>query len=83
MYANSKVMDGNHFGLEYVRRKTLADKGVVERQPAISMGKDEGTGAGGWNEVARKGGSHDSHETDVGIQGAGFKVVHGRKKGKK
>ena len=80
-------MDGRHFAQEFIRRKKLADKGVVERssQPANSpLGDSSASNAGGWNEVAKKSSHKESGATDANImQGAGFKVVPGRKKGKK
>ncbi|KAH8846476.1 hypothetical protein MCOR29_006923 [Pyricularia oryzae] len=100
VYANSTTMDGRHFAEEFVRRKKLADKGVVEKQTAgVSRGSGLGgaaSGSGadkGWSEVAKKGGNSNggasatgagaSPGADSGIQGAGFKVVPGRKRGKK
>lgn len=81
-------MDGRHFAEEFVRRKKLAERGVVEKQPSSDNGK-----SGGWSEVAKKGsGSTPSSaagvgvlpkESDASMQAAGFKVVPGRKKGKK
>ncbi|TGJ82527.1 hypothetical protein E0Z10_g6253 [Xylaria hypoxylon] len=84
IYANSKTMDGRHFAQEFIRRKKLAEKGIVEKQPANSPSVDvQSTSAGGWNEVAKKS-SHKDNVSDTGsIQGAGFKVVPSRKKGKK
>ncbi|KAI2468515.1 hypothetical protein F4781DRAFT_267761 [Annulohypoxylon bovei var. microspora] len=84
IYANSKTMDGRHFAEEFIRRKKLADRGVVEKQPAKSPSVDtQSSTAGGWNEVAKKS-SHKEPTSDAGsMQAAGFKVVPGRKKGKK
>ncbi|KAI1801791.1 hypothetical protein F4811DRAFT_532779 [Daldinia bambusicola] len=84
IYANSKTMDGRHFAEEFIRRKKLADKGVVEKQPAKSPSADmQSSTAGGWNEVAKKS-SYKEPTSDASLmQGAGFKVVPGRKKGKK
>jgi PERQ amino acid-rich with GYF domain-containing protein len=83
VYASSTTMDGNRFGTEYVRRKKLAEKGVVEKQSTGEAGKTAGAG-GGWSEVAKRSGSTQSKDADAGaIQGAGFKVVPSRKKGKK
>lgn len=85
VYANSTTMDGRHFAEEFIRRKKLAERGVVEKQPADSKG---GNG-GGWNEVAKKGSSNSAAgiapgpRDDANMQAAGFKVVPGRKKGKK
>lgn len=64
-------MDGRHFAEEYLRRKKLADKGVVE--PVSSTGEKSG---GGWSEVAKKG--PPKEET-----ASAFKVVPTKKKGKK
>ncbi|KAI1078019.1 hypothetical protein F5B20DRAFT_550113 [Whalleya microplaca] len=84
IYANSKTMDGHHFAQEFIRRKRLADKGVVEKQPAISPPADAQSGTGGgWNEVAKKSNHKEPGADANSMQGAGFKVVPGRKKGKK
>lgn len=82
VYANSTTMNGQHFAEEFIRRKKLAEKGIAEKQPG-----SDGSG-GGWNEVAKKGG----HGGGAGAATAGaakeeapagFRVVPGRKKGKK
>ncbi|EFQ33985.1 GYF domain-containing protein [Colletotrichum graminicola M1.001] len=84
VYANSKTMHGLHFAEEFIRRKRLAEKGVVEKQGAVTDNK-----SGSWNEVAKKGGHKEQSPAsaaagDASIQGAGFKVVPTRKKaGKK
>ncbi len=76
-------MDGRHFAEEYVRRKKLAQKGVVEKQPPTDSSKSPSS-AGGWSEVAKRSNSTQPKESENGsIQGAGFKVVPSRKKGKK
>lgn len=83
VYGSSTTMDGNRFGTEYVRRKKLAEKGVVEKQSPGEAAKSPSAG-GGWSEVAKRSGSTQPKDNDAGnIQGAGFKVVPGRKKGKK
>lgn len=89
VYANSTTMDGRHFGEEFVRRKKLADRGIVEKQPTPAPGADtKNNSSGGWNEVAKKGSASASGGAAVGkddaaIPGGQFKVVPGRKKGKK
>ncbi|KAI8626517.1 hypothetical protein F5Y19DRAFT_466331 [Xylariaceae sp. FL1651] len=76
IYANSKTMDGHHFAQEFIRRKMLADKGIVEKQPANSPSADaQSSSAGGWNEVAKKSGHKENSTESNPIQGAGFKVV--------
>lgn len=81
VYSISNTMDGRHFAEEFVRRKGLAERGVVEKQPE-SKG-----GSGGWSEVAKKGSSSNataaaatSPREDTNLQ---FKVVPSRKKSKK
>ena len=84
VYANSTTMDGRHFAEEYIRRKKLAERGVVEKQ--LEASRAGGSSAGGWSEVAKKGSNPPPppKEADAGgMQGAGFKVVPSRKKGKK
>ena len=84
VYASSTTMDARHFAAEYVRRKKQAEKGLVEKQ----TGADNRSASGGWSEVAKKGGNSSNaqpaKEADgAGMQGAGFKVVPSKKKGKK
>ena len=88
VYNNSKTMNGHHFAEEFIRRKRQADKGVIERQPVAVAGtagsaNPEGKAAGGWSEVAKKGGHKEAQQAETGVPGVGFKVVSGRKKGKK
>lgn len=81
IYGVSSTMDAPRFAQEFIRRKKQADKGIFE--PAAVSESKSGAGAGGWSEVAKKGGSTSQvKDTDV-VGAAGFKVVPGRKKGKK
>ncbi|KAF7531678.1 hypothetical protein G7Z17_g13711 [Cylindrodendrum hubeiense] len=83
VYANSTTMDGRHFAEEFVRRKRLAERGIIEKQPTAAEAKASASSSG-WNEVAKKGGaSVQPRDGEAGMQAAGFKVVPGRKKGKK
>ncbi|KUI64194.1 GYF domain-containing protein mpd2 [Cytospora mali] len=78
IYGASSTMDPLRFSEEFIRRKRQADKGIFEPVPG-SENK-----AGGWSEVAKKGGSSTTQAKEAEIPGAaGFKVVPGRKKGKK
>ena len=90
VYGYSTTMDGRHFAEEFVRRKRLADKGIIEKEPA-SAGVDGKNS--GWNEVAKKGGS-SSGGASLSAGGSsvtapkddipGFRVVPNKKnKGKK
>ncbi|KAH6631236.1 hypothetical protein F5144DRAFT_570458 [Chaetomium tenue] len=92
VYGNSKTMDGRHFAEEFVRRKKLADRGVVEKEPASATTEGKNSG---WNEVAKKGGSSGgSGGASLSAGGSsatapkddipGFRVVASKKnKGKK
>ena len=78
VYANSKLMNGNDFAVEFLRRRNLAERGIVE---AASTGSGNafstvGDKSGGWNEVAKKGPAKEE-------PAAGFKVVPNKKKGRK
>ncbi|ERT00571.1 hypothetical protein HMPREF1624_03945 [Sporothrix schenckii ATCC 58251] len=79
VYGNSKTMDGRHFAEEFIRRKKLAERGVVEKQAPAST--EEVKIGGGWSEVAKKGGNTGAPKEES--MPAGFKVVSSRKKGKK
>ena len=83
VYFSSKTMDGHRFAEEYIRRKKLAERGVVEKQPSDT---GRSVGGGGWSEVAKKSSNPvavNPRDGDAGTQAAGYKVVPGRKKGKK
>ncbi|KAJ5042325.1 uncharacterized protein L3040_004877 [Drepanopeziza brunnea f. sp. 'multigermtubi'] len=75
IYANSKLMNGNDFAVEFIRRKKLAEEGIVE--PANNGSGFSSAKSGGWNEVAKKGPAKVEEPT------AGFKVVPNKKKGRK
>lgn len=69
IYASSQTLDGRRFAEEFVRRRKLADKGII---PDLSSGTGSATGSvffsspgsaadiksgsgSGWSEVAKKG----------------------------
>jgi len=89
VYGYSTTMDGRHFADEFVRRKRLADKGIVEKEPTSAA--NEAKNNGGWSEVAKKGGSAIASGSGSGSGAAapkeeiaGFRVVPSKgKKGKK
>jgi PERQ amino acid-rich with GYF domain-containing protein len=77
VYANSQLMDGRRFAEEFLRRRKLAEKGVVEPSSTGSGTALSATGEkAGWSEVAKKGPPKEEST-------AGFKVVPNKKKGKK
>src|ERR1700709_2571537 len=73
VYASSQTLDGRRFAEEFVRRRTLAAKGIVE--PAANgtqAGGADSKSAGGWSEVAKKGPATTAKEESAT---AAFKVV--------
>lgn len=79
VYANSQTLDGRRFAEEFIRRRKLADKGIVD--PVAASALAEQKNGGEWSEVAKKG-SSNAHREDDGGDGA-FRVVAPRKKGKR
>jgi PERQ amino acid-rich with GYF domain-containing protein len=58
VHGASSTLDSRHFAEEFLRRKKLADKGLVDAAPLKSASPHHAAGegkAGGWNEVAKKG----------------------------
>lgn len=80
VYANSQTLDGRRFAEEFVRRRKLADKGIVDPVNTSAFGDSKGS-SGGWSEVAKKGSSNAHREEDS--NNAPFKVVAAKKKGKR
>ncbi|PYI07594.1 GYF domain protein [Aspergillus sclerotiicarbonarius CBS 121057] len=78
VYANSQTLDGRRFAEEFIRRRKLADKGIVDPVSASAFAEKN---AGGWSEVAKKGSSNAHREEDN--SNTAFKVVAPRKKGKR
>lgn len=74
VHSSSNTIDSRHFAEEFVRRRRLADKGVADPTPAVPS-LPTVAGAGGWNEVAKKG------PTPAQENPSNFKVVASKKKG--
>ncbi|EPS33717.1 hypothetical protein PDE_08679 [Penicillium oxalicum 114-2] len=84
VYANSQTLDGRRFADEFIRRRKLADKGIVE--PVSPSAFAEQKSGGGWSEVAKKGSAAStaaSQQREEETSNAAFKVVAPRKKGKR
>ena len=85
VYANSPTLDGRRFAEEFIRRRKLADKGVIPDTPTSGhtgfspSNGGESKSAGGWSEVAKKGPAGGSKEEPSST----FKVVAAKKKGKR
>ncbi|MCJ1378658.1 hypothetical protein MMC17_001757 [Xylographa soralifera] len=83
VYANSPTLDGRRFAEEFIRRRKLADRGIIPDTPtslgfSTSNGGESKSG-GGWSEVAKKGPANGVKEEPA----SAFKVVATKKKGKK
>lgn len=80
VYANSQTLDGRRFAEEFIRRRKLADKGIVESIPTglnmFGAGSDSKGSSDGWNEVAKKGSANAHREEAVNTP---FKVVSKKK----
>ncbi|KAJ6008419.1 hypothetical protein N7540_012395 [Penicillium herquei] len=85
VYANSQTLDGRRFADEFIRRRKLADKGVVDPVSPSAFGTEQ-SGSGGWSEVAKKGSTASvavATQREEEASSAAFKVVAPRKKGKR
>ena len=71
VYGSSDIVDGRRFAEEFIRRRRLADKGIIEDNKALPTAESKNTN-GGWNEVAKKGPVSVPKEDATA---AGFKVV--------
>ena len=80
VYATSQTLDGRRFAEEFVRKRKLADKGVVESGSSNGAGSSTANGSnGGWSEVAKKG----PEKKEDSPSNAAFKVVASKKKGRR
>jgi PERQ amino acid-rich with GYF domain-containing protein len=81
VYANSQTLDGRRFAEEFIRRRKLADKGIVDPVNVNAFSPDSKNSSGGWSEVAKRGSSNANKDDDG--SNAAFKVVAAKKKGKR
>lgn len=81
VHSASNTLDSRHFAEEFLRRRKLADKGIIDERNNPSPAENKSAGAGGWSEVAKKG---PQPEKQAGALDSGnFKVVPSKKKGKR
>ncbi|KAF2837219.1 hypothetical protein M501DRAFT_937891 [Patellaria atrata CBS 101060] len=78
VHSVSQTIDSRHFAEEFIRRRKLADKGIVDTN-ASSSGGQSAEGKGGWSEVAKKNPPAVQKEE----VGSSFKVVAAKKRGGK
>lgn len=85
VHGSSSTIDSRHFAEEFIRRKKLADKGLVDTSTPPKSGSPAnaaGGSAGGWSEVAKKGPAKPETPKDDAANG-NFRVVAPKKKGGK
>jgi len=82
VHSASTTIDSRHFAEEFIRRKKLADKGIVDSSHTSSPHDAKAGVGGGWSEVAKKGG-HAATQQQNSLDSGNFKVVAAKKKGGK
>ncbi|GIZ36935.1 hypothetical protein CKM354_000040000 [Cercospora kikuchii] len=78
VHAVSSTIDSRHFAEEFIRRKRLADKGLIDTAIPKSASPANGASAGGWSEVAKKSGKEPPKED---LTGSGFAIKQSKKRG--
>ncbi|EOD49817.1 gyf domain-containing protein [Neofusicoccum parvum] len=79
IHSVSRTIDSRHFAEEFIRRRKLADKGIIENSGTASPGPMNGSG--GWSEVAKKGSGPNTAQVNAAKEDVAFKVVAAKKKG--
>lgn len=83
VHSASNTLDSRHFGEEFLRRRKLADKGIIDDRNTSSPA-DNKSASSGWSEVAKKGGaSTQQQQQQPALDSGAFKVVPSKKKGKR
>jgi PERQ amino acid-rich with GYF domain-containing protein len=77
VHSASDTLDSRHFAEEFLKRRRLAEKGVVTPANTASPSESKAAG-GGWSEVAKKGGQSSQQQTT--LDSGNFKVVAPKKK---
>ena len=75
VHSTSQTMNSRHFAEEFIRRRKLADKGIMDALTTPSPSSSEAK-SGGWSEVAKKNPQPKEELNN-------FKVVAAKKKGGK
>ena len=78
----SNTIDSRHFAEEFIRRKKLADKGLVDTSapPKSASPAQVASQGGGWSEVAKKGPTKEPARAAVDDSNGAFRVVAAKKK---
>jgi PERQ amino acid-rich with GYF domain-containing protein len=83
VHSASSTLDSRHFAEEFLRRRKLADKGIIDDRNTSSPAENKSS-ASGWSEVAKKGGaSTQQPQQSSALESSNFKVVATKKKNKR
>ncbi|KAH7562869.1 hypothetical protein BM1_02389 [Bipolaris maydis] len=80
VHSASSTLDSRHFAEEFLRRRKLADKGIIDERNTSSPAENKAAGSG-WSEVAKKGGANATQQQP--LDSSNFKVVAPKKKTKR
>lgn len=80
VHSASSTLDSRHFAEEFLRRRKLADKGIIDERNTSSPAENK-AGGSGWSEVAKKGGANATQQPP--LDSSNFKVVAPKKKTKR
>ena len=90
MHSASNTLDSRHFAEEFLRRRKLAEKGIIDERNTASPAENKAAGSG-WSEVAKKGGAstaaalqqQQQQQQQQPLDSSNFKVVAAKKKTKR
>jgi len=82
VHSASNTLDSRHFAEEFLRRRKLADKGIIDDRNTSSPAENKSSSSG-WSEVAKKGGASATQQQPSALENSNFKVVAAKKKGKR
>ena len=82
VHSASSTLDSRHFAEEFLRRRKLADKGIIDERNSSSPAENKSSSSG-WSEVAKKGGGALPQQTVSPLVTGDFKVVPSKKKTKR
>lgn len=80
VHSASSTLDSRHFAEEFLRRRKLAEKGIIDERNTSSPAENKAAGSG-WSEVAKKGGANTAQQQP--LDSSNFKVVAPKKKTKR
>ena len=80
VHGASSTIDSRHFANEFMRRKKLADKGLLDTTAPPKSASPQSASVGGWSEVAKKGPQKEAPKEE---SNGSFRVVASKKKGSK